>query len=172
MVRCAEFYERWKKDPNWCEKSKGSVSKIDAYLKVCEELTKRGVEEEFLFRNFTEGAFQVYHTIKDVTVKDEVFAGILTRLIKRQEYMKKLRKGDPEAEPISSTEVREIKAKVTGEETKEKPAKIIMQCQSCDKYPTPCILRQDSFVDNQEGDMPSVCPFGVPEYADWTVTKD
>ena len=170
MVRCKEFYDLWEETPNWCEKTKGAVSQIDTYLRTVKELTKRGVDREFIFINFKEGAFQSYNKIKDVTVKDEVFVGILKRLLTRQEYMKKLRKGDPEAEPITNVEVKDILVKVTGEEKKEKPRKIIMECHVCDRYPTPCKLQQNDF--DTEGELPSICPFGVPEYADWTVIKD
>jgi len=36
MVRCEEFYEKWKRDPNWCLKSPAAVSRINRYIDLTE----------------------------------------------------------------------------------------------------------------------------------------
>jgi len=34
MTRCEEFYEKWKRDPNWCNKCKTSVFRINKYIEL------------------------------------------------------------------------------------------------------------------------------------------
>jgi len=34
MTRCEEFYEKWKRDPNWCEKSRAEVYRINKYIET------------------------------------------------------------------------------------------------------------------------------------------
>jgi len=36
MVRCEEFYEKWKRDPNWCRKCASSVWWINRYIDLTE----------------------------------------------------------------------------------------------------------------------------------------
>jgi len=36
MVRCEEFYEKWKRDPNWCRKCATSVWYINRYIELTE----------------------------------------------------------------------------------------------------------------------------------------
>ena len=56
MVRCEEFYEKWKRDPNWCEKGKTSIF----YINKCIEL-----REQFpVLKQFSEGALRPLLTNK------------------------------------------------------------------------------------------------------------
>jgi len=73
MVRCAEFYERWKKDPNWCQKSPDTVNQIDHYLGLVNELENLGVETAAIYKKFPEGVARDILKIKD----DVVRAGIV-----------------------------------------------------------------------------------------------
>jgi len=37
LVRCEEYYEKWKRDPNWCEKCPTAVYYIDKYIELTEK---------------------------------------------------------------------------------------------------------------------------------------
>jgi len=54
MVRCADFYEKWKKDPNWCEKSPKAVEQIDHYLSLVEEIADKNVDPIAIYKQFPE----------------------------------------------------------------------------------------------------------------------
>lgn len=69
MVRCAEFYERWKKDPNWCQKSPDTVNQIDHYLGLVNELENLGVETAAIYKKFPEGVARDILKIKDEVVR-------------------------------------------------------------------------------------------------------
>ena len=57
MTRCEDFYEKWEKVPNWCEKTKGAVSRINKYFELVEELeAKHNINRELTFGNLSEGA--------------------------------------------------------------------------------------------------------------------
>ena len=50
MVRCADFYEKWKRDPNWCEKSPKAVEQIDHYLALCDEVAEQGADSVAIYK--------------------------------------------------------------------------------------------------------------------------
>jgi len=57
MVRCEEFYEKWKRDPNWCRKCATSVWYINRYIELTESypqpsLKKNVVEGENKYKSF------------------------------------------------------------------------------------------------------------------------
>jgi len=37
LVRCEEFYEKWKRDPNWCQKCRTAVYYIDKYIELSQK---------------------------------------------------------------------------------------------------------------------------------------
>jgi len=37
MTRCAEFYEKWEEEPNFCPMERTMAAKINAYIKYCRE---------------------------------------------------------------------------------------------------------------------------------------
>lgn len=37
MTRCEEFYEKWKRDPNWCDKCPSAVYYINRYVELAEK---------------------------------------------------------------------------------------------------------------------------------------
>lgn len=37
MTRCEEFYEKWKRDPNWCGKCRTEAYRINKYIEVTEK---------------------------------------------------------------------------------------------------------------------------------------
>jgi hypothetical protein len=64
MVRCADFYEKWKRDPNWCEKSPKAVEQIDHYLALVEEITEQGVEPIAIYKNLPEKVGREIYKLK------------------------------------------------------------------------------------------------------------
>jgi hypothetical protein len=54
MVRCADFYEKWKRDPNWCEKSPKAVEQIDHYLALVDEIATIGVDPIAIYKYLPE----------------------------------------------------------------------------------------------------------------------
>lgn len=60
MTRCAEFYQKWEKDPNWCERTKASVANIDSYLAIVSSLSEKfNLERDVIFQNFSERQYRL-----------------------------------------------------------------------------------------------------------------
>lgn len=64
-MRCADFYKKWELEPNWCEKTPGAVSQINAYLDLVKEISSRGIERQKVYENFPEGAARIIIAKKD-----------------------------------------------------------------------------------------------------------
>ena len=82
MVRCADFYEKWKKDPNWCQKSPQTVRLIDFYLELVDSLEQVGANAGAIYRKFPEGTAREIFKIKDENIKQQVIknaAGMINR---------------------------------------------------------------------------------------------
>jgi len=54
MVHCADFYEKWKKNPNWCNKCPSSVFTIEKYLEMIKKLDDAGIPEGIAYAKITE----------------------------------------------------------------------------------------------------------------------
>ena len=54
MGHCADFYEKWKKNPNWCNKCPSSVFTIEKYLEMIKKLDDAGIPEEIAYAKITE----------------------------------------------------------------------------------------------------------------------
>ena len=80
MTRCEAFYERWQKSPNWCEHTKSSVSRIDAYMRLVDQLEKKGIHRELTIGNLSEGAARPITQIWDEQLKTLVMAEIRVQL--------------------------------------------------------------------------------------------
>jgi SAM-dependent methyltransferase len=80
MTRCVEFYQKWANDPNWCEKCKSSVSEINSYLSLLEELEGRGISKKFAMANFAERAARPIFRERDSQVRDNAI-DILTKML-------------------------------------------------------------------------------------------
>jgi len=72
MVRCTEFYERWKRHPNFCEKSPAVVRRIDHYLTLVEDLESTGIDAALVYKNFPEGAAREVLKITEPKVMESV----------------------------------------------------------------------------------------------------
>ncbi len=46
MGRCKEFYDKWEREPNWCDKCQEAVRQIDNYLNLVKEFEDKGVSRE------------------------------------------------------------------------------------------------------------------------------
>ena len=80
MVRCADFYEKWKKDPNWCEKSPDTVDLIDHYLELVDELKEYGIDPIAIYKKFPEGIARVVMKITDDTTHAKVIKNIAGKI--------------------------------------------------------------------------------------------
>lgn len=83
MTRCEEFYEKWRRYPNWCEKTKGAISQINAYIKVVDELEMRGVDPSFVYKTLPEA--QTRKLPKDES-RESVLDKIADKLRSGQSY--------------------------------------------------------------------------------------
>jgi hypothetical protein len=88
MTRCKEFFDRWEKEENWCEKCRSSVSEINSYLTLVKGLEKRGIQKTFAFANFSEGAARPIFREGDSDVQDGAFDTLVERLELQQERQK------------------------------------------------------------------------------------
>ena len=105
MGRCEEFYNRWRTDPNWCEKSPSSVSQIDQYIKLLDRLKNDGVPEKFAIANFTEGAARPLLLLKNPEVKDKAIGRIEAELKKKEA---RIQKNGEERTKITYNDVKDI----------------------------------------------------------------
>lgn len=81
MTRCVDFYRKFDREGNFCGLSSAAVSLINAYKKIVEEeLTSRGLDPEFTFVNFSEGASRPLHKIEDKVLLGKVLDDIAGRI--------------------------------------------------------------------------------------------
>ncbi len=76
MSRCIEFYEKWQREPNWCEKCPSAVSQINSYIELIEKLEQKGVSKEFTIVKLPEGAARPLFQEKDSLVKEKAIDAI------------------------------------------------------------------------------------------------
>lgn len=80
MVRCPEFYEKWAKDPNWCEKCKSGVSQINSYLSLLDEFETQGIPKKFTMVNLSERAARPLFGEKNQPIRDKAIEEVATLL--------------------------------------------------------------------------------------------
>ena len=49
MTRCADFWKKWRKEPNFCGLSPQAISEIKGYLELVDKIVKTGILEETVF---------------------------------------------------------------------------------------------------------------------------
>jgi len=81
-MRCDEFYQKWKKHPNFCEKSPESVRLIDFYLSTVDEVVTQDLDESAVYVGLSERAARPLFKEKDPKVRAIVIANI-AGMIKR-----------------------------------------------------------------------------------------
>lgn len=85
MTRCDEFYNHWRKHPNFCDKDRNSIRNIDFYLAVVDELKDKGIEESATYVALSENAARPIFILKDLNTREVVLsnlAGKITRGVK------------------------------------------------------------------------------------------
>jgi hypothetical protein len=105
-MRCIDFYHKWEKDPNWCEKTKGAVTQINSYLDLVSEISSRGIDKDIIYAKFPDGAARPVISIKDPEIRVKVL-NYLCSCLNRSE---KVQAGD-------------LKNLISSYEGKEKPEK-------------------------------------------------
>lgn len=85
MSRCLEFYEKWEKTPNWCEKCTSAVKQINSYIELVTELEERGIDREITIVRLTEGAARPILTEKNPDIKEKAIESIKKTLESKKE---------------------------------------------------------------------------------------
>lgn len=81
MTRCVEFYEKVERDGyEWCTKDPATISRINSFLKVANELSRRGIEKKLTFGNLSEGVIRPLLSVKDEKLQAEILDKIAETL--------------------------------------------------------------------------------------------
>lgn len=76
MSRCESFYKRWRKDPNWCNKCRTEVSRINKYLGLVDELAEMGTPEDVTLGTLPERAARPILAIQDEETRENVISSV------------------------------------------------------------------------------------------------
>lgn len=68
-MRCADFYKKWKKNPNWCHKCESAVRQIESYIDLADGLEKQGIPQERTFVGLPETVARPLIAIQDEEIK-------------------------------------------------------------------------------------------------------
>ena len=80
-MRCEAFYEKWKKDPNWCNKTKSAVNDIDNHLELVDLCEKEfGIDTASAMADFSERASRPIRREKDQNVQTRAIKKVAQRL--------------------------------------------------------------------------------------------
>lgn len=82
MTRCAEFWHKWRKEPNFCGLSPQAISEIKGYLELVDKLKKTGIEEDAIYENCPSGACRPLLRLADDDTRTEGMNYIVSRLKK------------------------------------------------------------------------------------------
>jgi len=136
MTRCPDFYYKWLEygGENWCEKTPGAVSQINAYLKIVNILEEHGVPQSFTFVNLPEGAARSICSIKETDIKDKVITKVLNSLKAKKSYKEQMKKGDPDCGKMCSADVAQIIHDITVPKKEPAPAALPMDSDRFEYY--------------------------------------
>jgi hypothetical protein len=84
LTRCVEFYNRWEKDPNWCERAKASVSHINNYLQLIHELEATGLPRKLIVSKLPEHLARPIILRKNAAVYESIVQIIKTALMRHE----------------------------------------------------------------------------------------
>lgn len=129
MVRCVDFYKKWEKDPNWCEKTKGAVSLINSYLDLVNDIHGRGIDKEVVYVKFPETSARPVFSIKDPEIRVKIMNYICSCLNRSE----KISAGDLK-NLVSSYEGKE-KPEKHAEDRPEEFTKVNQSTPDCDVKP-------------------------------------
>jgi hypothetical protein len=76
MSRCAAFYQKWRRDPNWCKKCENEVYRINQYLGLVDEIKEKGTPEDLTFVKLPETAARPILAIQDEEIKENVISSV------------------------------------------------------------------------------------------------
>jgi phage N-6-adenine-methyltransferase len=99
-MRCADFYKKWKRNPNWCHKCESAVSEIESYIDLVDGMEKRGLPSEIAYAKLPENVARPLISIQDEEIKENAIQHV-ENLLKRETptggaYTEKITKGDVE----------------------------------------------------------------------------
>lgn len=80
MTRCADFYAKWKRVGNFCEKNPRTAEQIDGYLDLILDLVDRGIPEDRAFAGLPEGAARPLLSIQDDEIRENAISHVETAL--------------------------------------------------------------------------------------------
>lgn len=81
MTRCIDFYEKWEKEPNFCEMTASSMSRINGYIELIEKLEKEyDLPRKLTIGKLSEGAARPVATLRDGEFKNAAVKIIAARL--------------------------------------------------------------------------------------------
>ena len=90
MVRCEEFYKRWSKDENWCEKCRTAVAEINNYMDLIESLEcTYEIPHNVAIATLSEGAALPLIREKDPEIKEKAVLEVANRLNREQTRKRK-----------------------------------------------------------------------------------
>lgn len=73
MTRCQAFYDKWERDPNFCDKSISTVKRIDHYLDLVHEIEAEGADVGAIYKMFSESVAREVFNLDGTKRKDIVF---------------------------------------------------------------------------------------------------
>jgi hypothetical protein len=88
MTRCLEYYDKWEKEPNWCNLCASAVSQINSYIELVNEIENAGADRKFTMVNLPERVARPIYTIKDPKARAETVKNLVEYL--KQSNSKKL----------------------------------------------------------------------------------
>ena len=86
MTRCAEFWDKWDRDPNFCGLSPQSISEIKGYLELRDKVVKMGVDKRAFYEKCPSGACRPILRLADDGTRAEATNYIISCL-KRNEII-------------------------------------------------------------------------------------
>ena len=80
MTRCADFWRKWRKEPNFCGLSPQAISEIKGYLELVDKLVKTGIPEDTIFDMCPSGSCRPVLRLADDETKTEGINYLITHL--------------------------------------------------------------------------------------------
>jgi hypothetical protein len=106
MTRCIEFYEKWEKDPNFCELTKSEISRLDRYLGLVNELNDTySVDQKLTNGNLSAGAVRELLTKENTTILEKL----------KPKLPDLIRRAEKKGRPITAKRVAQLIKQEKGE---------------------------------------------------------
>lgn len=112
MSRCLEFYKKWERDPNWCEKCKTAVRQINNYIDLLDDFEAKGIPKERTIVQLSEGSARPLLAISDSVIKEKAISSVQKSL----ESQKDNETGKFTSKKLTVGDVAKIIRQVTHEE--------------------------------------------------------